>query len=244
MVGLGKRARRYLTGRNWTWGYTQWHVTFCSVCAWACSQAHSISEEQPGMQIKQSNRSSDIIDMASPSYLIGCTLCLNGFQSKWVLAWCYYAAKALLPKKGRRVLFAPGVNGEIFPAAPPGALGLWDDPWWEQGMEKHERLTLPDFVCLVFLSGEENSTELWFSQGTTLLWPAGRSLQAADRRKLLQTPSRGRLWPHSLAYAGSCSLLHILRQPPCHISFPFLISKEFPPHLARSLLIIPPGDMT
>ena len=186
--------------------------------------------------------------MASPSYLIGCTLCLNGFQSKWLLACCYYDAKALLSKKGWRVLFVPGVNGKIFPAAQPvcpwPALGLWEDPWWEQGMEGPECLTQPDFVCLVFLSGEENSTELWFSQGINLLWPVGRSLQAADRRKLLQAPSQGRLWPHSLDYAGSCSLFHILHQSPGHISFPFLISKGFPQHLARSLLIIPPGDLT
>lgn len=39
-------------------------------------------------------------------------------------------------------------------------------------------------------------------------------------------------------------LFHILHQSPGHISFPFLISKGFPQHLARSLLIIPPGDRT
>ena len=137
--------------------------------------------------------------MASPRYLIGCTLCLNGFQSKWLLACCYYDAKALLSKKGWRVLFAPGVNGKIFPAAQPvcpwPALGLWEDPWWEQGMEGPECLTQPDFVCLVCLSGEENSTELWFSQGTNLLWPVGRSLQAQTEGSYCRPPPEGDCGP-------------------------------------------------
>lgn len=147
--------------------------------------------------------------------------------------------KGLIIKEKAEGCCLLGVNGKIFPAAQPvcpwPALGLWAvrRPLMRTG---HGRAWAPNtaWLCLPGLSfrgGKQYRTLVLTRYQSALA--CRRSLQAADRRKLLQAPSRGRLWPHSLDYAGSCSLFHILHQSPGHISFLSWFPKGFPSALGK-----------
>lgn len=105
-------------------------------------------------------------------------------------------------------------------------------------------LTQSNFVCLVFLLREENNVQFWFSQGTKPFFPVGRSFQAVDRRKLLQAFLMRETGPTAWITQAVLLCFTSIPSTSASLGFPFLISKGFPQHLARSLLIIPPGNLT
>lgn len=128
---------------------------------------------------------------------------------------CYYAAKASLSSKGRRVLLVPGVDGRILgpaqPVCPWSALGLCgcksqapDEKEAWKGLSAQHGLN-PS----AWSSFQDRKTTSTFNHPRvpSCFFPAAKCFQVAERRKL--PSSQGRLGPHSRDYAGSSSLFHI-----------------------------------